>query len=99
MSVWKVEKHVRSVSSVFREKMEPQEIMQKCFSDGQDKNKISEASQTKHMLKIGPSGNHAKIIFRWSGQKQISEVVLIVFFETCPPENHENTSFRAFLED
>ena len=33
--------------------------------------------------KIGPSGNHAKIIFRWSGSN-ISEVSQVCFFGNDP---------------
>ena len=38
------------------------------------------------------------MIVRWSGQQKVSEVSQVFFFENDPPENHENTTFRTFLE-
>ena len=47
----------------------PQEIIEKGFSDDQGTNEISEVVKFI-FLKTGPSYNHAKMVFRWSGQNK-----------------------------
>ena len=60
--------------------------------------KTSEAFPKFCWWEIGSSGNHAKMIFRWSGQNTISEVYFYFFFCQMTPGNHENTTFQTFLE-
>ena len=56
-------------------------------------------SLTRFFLRFGPSGNHAKMIFRWSGQQtNLRSFSSFLFLKHTPLENHEKTTFRAFLE-
>ena len=87
------ENHVNKNLKFVWGKLAPQEIMQKWFSDGQGNNK-SEKSLKFFWRETGPSGNHAKMIFRWSGQTQISEVCKVFFcWKITPRQIMKNQLF------